>query len=97
MFVAAAVASDELHPAARYGDVEQAGVGGVGEVEPHDLASAGRQGEVGVAGGEHHVAEAAHRDVRRAGGVERGQMLHHLTRRAHHTRKTVFPFSSTLR
>ena len=38
----AAVAADELHPRARQLDLEHAGVGGVRQVEAHDLAALAR-------------------------------------------------------
>ena len=38
---AATVAADQLHPRSRQRDPEDAGVGGVGQVEAHDLAQLG--------------------------------------------------------
>ena len=46
-------------------DVEDAGVGGVRQVEAHHLAGAGVEGRLGLAGHEEDVAEAPHRRVRR--------------------------------
>ncbi len=43
MLVVAAVAADELHPRARQRHVEDARVGGVGQVEAHDLAAPARR------------------------------------------------------
>ena len=39
-FVAAAVCADQLHPRVWDSEVEDAGVGGVGEIEADDLVSA---------------------------------------------------------
>jgi hypothetical protein len=61
----AGVGADQLHLRARQRHVEDARVGGVGEVEAHDLAALGLEREVGFARDEHHVAEPAHGDVRR--------------------------------
>ena len=72
MLVAAAVAANELHRGSGHGDVEEAGVGGVGEVEAHDLAGRGLQLEAQFARRQHHVAEATHRDVGGTLDVERG-------------------------
>ena len=68
---AAAVAADELHPAAADGDVEHARVGGVDQVEANDLAGVGVERQARLAVDEQLVAEAAHRRVRRLGGAER--------------------------
>ena len=72
--VAAAVAADQLHPGTWDGDVEQPGVGGVREVEAHDLTGAGGEFEIGLTAGEHHVAEAAHGDEVRAVEVVGGDV-----------------------
>ena len=63
--VVAGVGADQLHLRARQRHVEDTRVRGVGEVEAHDLAPLGFEREIRLAGDEHHVAEAAHRDVRR--------------------------------
>ena len=39
VFVVSAVSADELHASSRQRHVEHAGVGGVGEVEAHDLTA----------------------------------------------------------
>ncbi len=70
--VVTAVGADELHPCARQGDVEDAGVGRVREVEANDLATLGLQREIRLSSYEHRVAEASHRHVRRFGLAERG-------------------------
>ena len=70
VLVAAAVGADELHPSPREGDVEQPCVRRVREVEADHLTDLGSEREARLATGEHDVAEAAHRDVRRAGLVE---------------------------
>ena len=67
---AAAVAADELHPRTGQRDSEHAGVGGVRQIEAHDLAELSAQGEIGLAAHQQHVAEAAHRRVRRLGAAE---------------------------
>ena len=53
--MAAAVAADELHLRPAHPDVEDPGVGGVNEVQAHDLAPAGSLGELGLAVDQHHV------------------------------------------
>ena len=74
LFVAAAVAGDQLHACAGDGHVEDAGVRGVDDEEAHGVAGAGPRARVGLPDGEHDVAEAAHGCV---GGpwVENGAML----------------------
>ena len=72
--VVAGVGADQLHLRARQRHVEDARVGGVGEVEAHDLAALGLERKVRLAGDEHHVAEAAHRDVRRLRLAEGGDL-----------------------
>ena len=67
VLVAAAVAADELHPGARQRDVEDAGVGGVGQVEADDLAALRAERRFGLAADEQHVAEPPHRHVGRLG------------------------------
>ncbi len=74
LLVAAAVAADELHPRARKMDLEHARVRGVGQVEANDLAELRAHRQVGLAGDQHHVAEAAHRRVRRLLAAERGDL-----------------------
>ena len=66
-----AVTADQLHPRAGQGDVEDAGVGGVGQPQPHDLACPEGKTKVGVAGDQQPVAEAAHGRVAGLGGAER--------------------------
>jgi hypothetical protein len=70
VLVAATVGADELHPHAGKRDVEQPRVRRVREVEPNHVTDLGSEREACLAAGEHDVAEAAHRDVRRAGLVE---------------------------
>jgi hypothetical protein len=65
LLVVTAVAADELQRGSRQRDVEDTGVGGVGEVETDDLAAGCLESKVGFSGDEHDVAEASHRDVRR--------------------------------
>ena len=72
VLVVAGVGADELHLRARQRHVEDARVGGVREVEAHDLAALGLERKVRLAGDEHHVAEAAHRHVRRLRLAEGG-------------------------
>ena len=60
----AAVAAHELHLGSRQRDVEDARVGGVREVEAHDLTALRIERQIGLARDEHHVSEATHRDVR---------------------------------
>ena len=69
-----AVPADQLHPRARQGDVEDAGVGGVGQPQPHDLARREGKTQVGVAGDQQPVAEAAHGRVARLSGAEGGDL-----------------------
>jgi hypothetical protein len=45
-----AVAADELHPCAGQRDLEHPGVGGVGQVDAHDLALVGGELELRLAG-----------------------------------------------
>ena len=71
---AAAVTADELHPHARKGDVEHAGVRGVCEVEPYDLPLLRLEVEVRFPGDEQEVAEPSHRCVGRLGSTERGHL-----------------------
>jgi hypothetical protein len=70
----AAVAADELHPRARQRDLEYARVRRVGEVEAHDFAGPGGEGEPRFAGDQQHVAEAAHRRVGGLVGAEGGDL-----------------------
>ena len=64
-FVVACVGTDQLHLCAGQCDVEDARIGGVREVEAHDLAAPGLERKVSFTRNEHHVAEPAHRHVRR--------------------------------
>ena len=72
--VVAGIGADQLHLRARQRHVEDARVGGVGEVEAHDLAPLGFERKVRLAGDEHHVAEASHRHVRRLRLAEGGDL-----------------------
>lgn len=65
LFDMAAVASDQLHPRPRQGDLENAGVGGIGQVRAHDLAQLRRQRQLGLAVDQQDIAEAAHGRVSR--------------------------------
>jgi hypothetical protein len=65
VLVVAGVGADQLQLRARQGDVEDARVRRVGEVEANDLAASRLELQVRLPRDEHHVAEAAHRDVRR--------------------------------
>ncbi len=69
--VAAAVAAHQLHARAADGEVEDARVRRVHEVQAHDLAYRRLTGEAGLTVGQHDVAEAAHRGVGRPGAQER--------------------------
>jgi hypothetical protein len=70
--VVTGVGADQLHLRTRQRDVEDTRVGRVGEVAAHDFAAPRLELEVGLAPHEHHVAEAAHGDVRRLGLGEGG-------------------------
>ena len=72
--VAAAVAADELHAGAAEGEVEDPGVGGVDEVEAHDLAHRRLARELGLAVDQHDVAEPAHRGEVGPGAAEGGDV-----------------------
>ena len=74
VLVVSAVSADELHASSRQRHVEDASVGGVGEVEAHDLAALRGEREVWLSRDEHDVAEAAHRDMRRFRGAEAGDL-----------------------
>ena len=74
VFTVAGVGADQLHLRARQRHVEDTRVGGVGQVEAHDLAPPRLERQVRLAGDEHHVAEAAHRDVRRLRLPEGGDL-----------------------
>ena len=66
-----AVAADQLHACARQSDLEDAGVGGIGQVEADDLVSSRSEGELGLAVDQQDIAEAAHRGIVRLGPAER--------------------------
>ena len=68
---APAVAADELHARSGQRDLEHAGVGGVRQIQAHDLAGLGGQREFGLPGDQQDVAEAPHRGVGRLVGAER--------------------------
>ena len=68
---AAAVAADELDPRAGQGDVEDARVGGVGQVEADDLVELRRSAGSVSPPTSSGVAETAHRRVGRLGAAER--------------------------
>ena len=68
---AAAVAADELHARPGQLDLEDARVGGVGQIQAHHLALPRLERELGLSGDEQHVAEAAHRGVRGLRTAER--------------------------
>ena len=70
---APAVAADELHARSGQRDLEHAGVGGVRQVQAHDLAGLGGQRELGLPGDQQDVAEAPHRGVGRLVGAERAR------------------------
>ena len=74
VLVVSAVSADQLHASSRERHVEHAGVGGVGEVEAHDLTALCGECEVRLARDEHDVAEAAHRDMGRLRGTEAGDL-----------------------
>ena len=65
VLVVAGVGADQLHLRARQRHIEDARVRGVREVEARHLALRRVEVQVGLAGDKHHVAEAAHRHVRR--------------------------------
>ena len=68
---APAVAADELHARSGQRDLEDAGVGGVRQIQAHDLAGLGAQREFGLPGDQQDVAEAPHRGVGRLVAAER--------------------------
>ena len=70
----AAVAADEFHLGARQRHVEDPGVGGVGQPQPHNFPGPRGQREVGLAADQQHSAEPAHRRVRRLVRAERGDL-----------------------
>ena len=83
---AAAVTADELHARARQLDLEHARVGGVRQIQAHHLALPRLERELGLAGDEQHVAEAAHRGVRGLRAAERGDpavLDEHVVEREH--------------
>ena len=67
----AAVAADQFHPGARKRHLEHPRVGGVRQIEANDLAMLGAEREIGLTAHQQHVAEAAHRGVRRLFAAER--------------------------
>ncbi len=71
---AAAVTADELHPGSRQRDVEDPGVRGVHQIQPHHLPGLRGQRQIRFAADEQHVTEAAHRGVRRLGPAERSDL-----------------------
>ena len=71
----AAVAADELHPSSWERDLEDPGVGGVGQVEAHHLAELRAQREIGLAARQEHLAEAPHRRMSRLGAAERRHLV----------------------
>ena len=71
MLVSAAVASDEFHARAWQRNLEDACVGGIGQVEADDLAALDSQREVCLSAYEEDVAEPSHRRVGRLGAAER--------------------------
>jgi hypothetical protein len=74
LFVAAAVAADQLHPSAADGEIEDPGVRRVDHVQAHDLTYRRLTGVNRLAIGQHHVAEPAHRRVGRPRAQERRDM-----------------------
>lgn len=75
LFDTAAVTSSRLQANARYAKVERADIGGIGEVQPHDLTLPGLQGVAGLPFDRHDVAKPAHCRLIRLCPTERSDLI----------------------